>query len=221
MGKHYKQRKHPAKDDLHDQIIGEEVKHIFKEHPNYYISKLEELGFAYHDDEFDPEEIEEATAHPKNANQEYLISFLEGDIPLSTHIITVFLEERRSSTPNYPLFRRYFKEGNKHLLSLLLHGLQLYPVLDELLCDLAFYHEFQPVLEEVVRCYLIACEKQENLEIFGEYVLDFHYATVSSGFDAFNELRNRHPHGTPKRAVIDFLSEMDIKTLNFLQEKDL
>lgn len=218
MGKHDKQKDHPANDDdFQDEITKEEVSHIFKDHLDDYISKLEELGFIYHDDEYDPDEAdeeEESTAQPKNANQEYLISFFEGDLPLSAQTVTVYLEERRSLDPNYPLFRKYFKSGNRQLLSLLLHGLHLYPVLDELLCDLAFYHEFQPVLQHVVDNYLIACEKQANIEVFGGFVLDFYYATAMVGYDAFHELRNRHHQGTSKRAVIDFLSEIESSNKN-------
>jgi len=214
MGKHDKQKDHSANEATGDETTGERVERIFKDHPNDYIQKLEELGFVYHEDEFDPDDEEESTAQPENANQEYLVSFFKGDIPLSAHTVTVFLEERRSSRPNYPLLRKYFKSGNRQLLSLLLHGLYLYPVLDELLCDLAFFHEFQPVLQSVVDLYLIACEKQENLEVFGAFVLDFYYATTSDGYNAFYELKKMYPHGTAKRAVIDFLSEIEISNNN-------
>lgn len=219
MGKHDKQKDHPADDDdFHNEITKDEVSHIFKDHPDDYISTLEELGFVYHDDKYEPDEKEESTAQPKNANQEYLISFFKGSIPLSAQTITVFLEERRSPHPNYPLFRKYFRSGNRQLLSLLLHGLHLYPVLDELLCDLAFYHEFHPVLQAVIDHYLIACEKQGNLEVFGEFVLDFYYATSLDGYDAFHELRRRHPYGTSKRAVIDFLREVESSNNNQMVE---
>lgn len=214
MGKHDKHKGHPANDDPNDEITGERVSHIFKNHPNDYISKLEDIGFSYHDDEYDSDEKEELTARPQNANQEHLVSFLEGDIPLSSRTVTAFLEERRSPRPNYPLFVKYFKSGNKQLLSLLLHGLSLYPVLDELLCDLVFFHEFQPILQTVIDYYLIACEKQDNNQVFGEFVLDFYYATISDGYNAFHELKKIYPHGTTKRAIVDFLSEIEMSNNN-------
>jgi len=189
MGKHDKQKDHPANDDPNDEITGKRVSNIFRDHPIDYISKLEDIGFVYHDEENNPDEKEELTARPQNANQEYLVSFFEGDIPLSSQTVTAFLEERRRPRPNYPLFRKYFKSGNKQLLSLLLHGLSLYPVLDELLCDLVFYHEFQPILQTVIDHYLIACEKQENSQVFGEFVLDFYYATVVDGYNALYDLK--------------------------------
>jgi len=209
MGKHDKQKGHSANDDPNDGITGKRVSQIFEDHPTDYISKFQDIGFVYHDDEYDPEEKEESTVRPQNANQKYLVSFFEGAIPLSSQTVTVFLEERRSPRPNYPLFRKYFKSGNKQLLSLLRHGLYLYPVLDELLCDLTFYHEFQPILQTVIDHYLIACENQENLDAFGGFVLDFYYATAANGYNAFHELKSRHPYGTAKRAVIDFLGEIE------------
>jgi hypothetical protein len=214
MGKHDKQKDHPADHYLNDETMGERVRHIFEDHPNDYISKLEDIGFVYHDDEYSPEEKEELATAPKNANQEYLVSFFEGDIPLTSQTVTTFLEVRRSPCPNYPLLRKYFKSGNKKLLSLLLHGLYLYPVLDELLCDLAFFHEFEPILQTVVEHYLIACEKQENPQVFGEFVLDFYYATAPDGYNAFNELKKIYLHGTAKRAIIDFLGEIESSNKN-------
>ena len=44
-------------DDLDNDIIRDEVERVFKRHPHDYISKLEELGFEYYDD--DEEDIEE------------------------------------------------------------------------------------------------------------------------------------------------------------------
>ena len=62
-------------DDINSEIIRDEIERVFKKHPHDYISKLEELGFEYYDDnEEDIEEQEEALAEPKNLNQEYLVS---------------------------------------------------------------------------------------------------------------------------------------------------
>lgn len=115
-------------DTLNTEILRDEVSRIFKDHPDNYIEKLEELGFTYYDDETDEEEQEEATARPVNANQEYLDAFFDGKIPLSDQTVEIFLKERRNPDPNLPLFRKRFKYANKHLLALLLRGLHLYPV---------------------------------------------------------------------------------------------
>lgn len=196
-------------DDLDDEITGDEIKRIFKNHPHDYIAKLEEIGFIYHDDDIDEEELEEAKARPLNTNQEYLVSFFNGDIALSEKTVEIFLEERRSSNPNFPLIRRYFKQANKYLLSLLLQGLHHYPVCQELLSDLSFFHEFQNILGNVIDHYLIACKKQQDLEAFSELALDFYYATDPEGYDALHALKEIYPLGSDKRNVIDFLIEIE------------
>lgn len=209
MAKHDKPKDPPDNDDLENEIIRDEVSQIFKKHPDDYISKLEELGFTYHDDDYDEEEQEEAIAKSLNNNQEYLVSYFNGDTPLSEKTLEIFLEERRSPAPNFPLIRKYFRQTNKHLLSLLLHGLNQYPVLDELLTDLAYFHEFQNILSTVIKHYTIACDEQENLETFSELAMDFYYATLADGYDALYALREKYPVGSDKRKVIDFLNEIE------------
>ncbi len=209
MAKHDKEKDPPDTDDLDAEITRDEVNRIFKEHPDDYISKLEELGFTYHDDDYDVEEKEEAVAKPENKNQEYLVSFFDGEVALSDKTVEFFLEERRRPAPNYPLFRKYFKQANKNLLSLILHGLHHYPALDELLSDLAYFHEFQNILSTLIESYTVACDLQDNLEAFSELAMGFYYATVADGYDALYALNERYPVGNEKREVIDFLNEIE------------
>jgi len=219
MGKHDKQKDHNENDSLDDDSIRDDVTRIFKDHPKEYISKLEGIGFVYHDDENDGEEQEEAVAKPENKNQEYLVSFFNGNIPLSEETVEIFLEERRNPTPNYPLFRKYFKQANKHLLSLILYALHHYPVLDELLSDLAYFHEFQNILSMVIEHYSIACDEQGNLETFAEVAMDFYYATLADSYDALYALKERYPVDSAKSTVIDFLN--DIEDAGVDEEDDL
>ncbi|GAB6193993.1 hypothetical protein [Desulfocastanea catecholica] len=209
MGKHDKHNDHNENDDFESNSTLDEVSRIFKDHPGDYISKLEEMGFAYHDDEIDEEEQEEAVAKPENKNQKDLVSFLKGDIPLSDEIVEKFLEERRCPDPNCPLFRKYFRQANKHLLSLISHGLQRDPVLVELLNDLTYFHEYQNILSTVINHYTIACDVQENLETFSELAMDFYYATLADGYDALYALKERYPIGSGKRTIVDFLKEIE------------
>ena len=127
MGKRDKVTDHNENYDLQSNSTVDEVSRIFKEHPRDFVSKLEEIGFAYHDDGPDEEEQEEAVAKPENKNQKELVVFFDGGIPLSEEIVGKFLEERRRSDFNFPLFRRYFRQANKRLLSLILHGLHRNP----------------------------------------------------------------------------------------------
>lgn len=210
MTTHKKEENYPDSDQLDDELTSDQVKRIFKSHPKDYHAKLEEMGFKFvDDDEFDQEEQEEAIAKPLNSNQRYLVSYFNGEIPLCPNTIEIFLEERRCAEPNYPLFRKYFKSSNKHLLSLILNGLQLYPVSDDCLSDLAYFHEFKGILRTLVDHYMIAFEKQKNLEAFSNMVQDLYYCTEPDGFDAFYELRERFPVGTRKRAIIDFIEEAE------------
>ena len=209
MSKNNKNQDSIENDFLDDEITSDEVRRIFNNHPDDYIAKLEEIGFVYYDDESDHEEQEEAEAHPHDSNQEYLVAFFNGKISLAEQTVAIFLEERRSPDPNFPLMRRYFKQANKHLLSLLLHGLHHYPVSDELLADLAYFHEFQNILSILIDHYTVACDKQQNLEVFSDLVMDFYYATSPDGYDAFHALREIYPIGSDKRKVIDFLYEVE------------
>lgn len=194
--------------DYDYQIIHDEVVRIFKEKPHDYISELEKLGFEYCDDEIDLEEQEEILATPKNPNQEYLVSYLDGDIPLSDTSIAIFLEERNSLTPNFPLLRKYFKSANSNLLALLINGLERDHLSEELLSDLAFFHGFHNQLKLLIKYYSQACEQQENLDAFSKLAMDFYDAVLPDGFNAYHALCDVFLDGTDKRKVIDFLIEV-------------
>ena len=209
MAKHHKPKDHSLNGDLDDEIIRDQVDQIIKKYPKDHISKLEEIGFVYHDDEKDEEELEEEAAKPLNANEEYLVSFFDGEIPLSDETCEIYLEERRNPNQNYPLVRKYFKSGNKNLLSMILHGLDLFPVSEELLSDLAFFHEYYGMLQILVDRYMTACENQENLEAFSELVMEFYYSIGSDEYNVLYALIKKFSVGTNKRKVIDFLIEIE------------
>jgi hypothetical protein len=118
------------------EIIHEKVKEIFRDHPKDYIAKLEELGFTYFEDDEDREEIEERNARPENRRQRDLVAYFEGKKGLSEEIFESYCAEKDAEYPNYPLIRKYFKEANKNLKSLLLYGLDDYPGRIDFLNDL-------------------------------------------------------------------------------------
>jgi hypothetical protein len=209
MGKHDKHKDHNENDDHESDSTVDEVIRIFKEHPKDYISRLEEIGFVYHDDKLDEEEQEESIAKPENKNQRDLVAFFNGEISLSDEIVEKYLEEMRCPDPNYPLFRKHFRQANKQLLSLILHGLTRNPVLVELLSDLTYYHEYQNILTTVIEHYTLACDLQENLETFSEIAMDFYYATSADGYDALYALKERYPIDSEKRGIVDFLNEIE------------
>ena len=206
MGK--KKDKDSVLDDyekLTNEIIRDKVNDIFRNHPKDYITKMEELGFEYFEDDNDGEELEERNAKPENQRQRYLVSYFENKKKLSKEIFESYSEEKAAENPNYPLIRKYFKEANKNLKSLLLYGLDNYPGRIDLLSDLSFFHEFENILSTLISYYIRACVDQQNLETFSELAKDFYYSTSPNGYDALYALRELFEPGTDKRKIIEFL----------------
>ena len=194
---------------LKTEITRDKVNEIFRSHPKDYIAKMEELGFEYFEDDDDCEEIEESNAQPENQRQRFLVAYFEGRKKLSKKIFESYSEEKTTENPNYPLIRKYYKEANKNLKSLLLYGLDNYPGRIDLLSDLAFFHEFENILNILITYYTQACIDQGNLETFSELAKDFYYSTNPDGYEAYYALRELFEPETDKRKIIDFLIAED------------
>jgi hypothetical protein len=190
---------------LKNEIIRDKVNEIFRNHPKDYIAKMEELGFEYFEDDDDYEEIEERNARPENQRQRDLVAYFENKKKLSKKIFESYSEEKAAESPNYPLIRKYYKEANKNLKSLLLYGLDNYPGRIDLLSDLSFFHEFENILSILITYYTQACVDQENLDTFAELSKDFYYSTNLDGYEAYYALRELFAPDTDKRKIIDFL----------------
>lgn len=206
MGK--KKDKDSVLDDyekLTNEIIRDKVNDIFRNHPKDYITKMEELGFEYFEDDDDYEDIVERNARPENQRQRDLVAYFENKKKLSKKIFESYSEEKTAENPNYPLIRKYFKEANKNLKSLLLYGLDNYPGRIDLLSDLSFFHEFENILNILITYYTQACIDQGNLDTFSELAKDFYYSTNSDGYEAYYALRELFEPETDKRKIIDFL----------------
>ena len=181
----------------------EQVNKIIKEHPDNYIEKLEEIGFEWFDDEWDEEEEEEQAAVPQTKNQEVLVSFFEKGGPLTNELVDDFRAEKYADEPNYPLFRRYFKQINSNLKNLILWGLDKYPTDSGLLDDPSFFQEFDNVLSELINRYKTACLQEEDLDRFDTLAQDFYMSTIEFGFDAYYELKEMFEKDTEKKYIID------------------
>jgi hypothetical protein len=190
---------------LKNEIIRDKVSEIFRNHPKDHIAKMEELGFAYFEDDDDYEEIEERNAKPENQRQRELVAYFEDKKKLSKKIFESYSEEKAAENPNYPLIRKYYKEANKNLKSLLLYGLDNYPGRIDLLSDLSFFHEFENILRILITYYTQACVDQGNLDTFSELAKDFYYSTNPDGYEALYALRELFGPETDKRKIIDFL----------------
>jgi hypothetical protein len=190
---------------LKNEIIRDKVSEIFRNHPKDHIAKMEELGFEYFEDDDDYEEIEERNAKPENQRQIELIGYFENKKKLSKKIFESYSEEKTAENPNYPLIRKYYKEANINLKSLLLYGLDNYPGRIDLLSDLSFFHEFENILSILITYYTQACVDQGNLDTFSELAKDFYYSTNPDGYEALYALRELFGPETDKRKIIDFL----------------
>jgi len=205
MGKKDKDSVLDDYEKLKNEIIRDKVNEIFRKHPKDYISKMEELGFEYFEDDDDSEEIEERNAKPANQRQRDLVAYFENKKKLSKNIFESYSAEKAAENPNYPLIRKYYKKANQNLKSLLLYGLENYPGRIDLLFDLSFFHEFENILSTLISYYTRACVDQQNLETFSELAKDFYYSTSPDGYEALYALRELFEPETDKRKIIDFL----------------
>ena len=192
-------------ENLQREIIRDRVKEVFKKNPADYIDGLEEIGFSWYDDNYPSEEDEEDAAVPENDNQQKLIDYFDGKTEFSQSLINLLHNERNSEKPNYPLIRKYFRAGNARLKALLLHGLEPNPTSLELLSDLAFFHDFNDILPELIEHFTRGCLLETDRQNFSELVEEFHYSTERDDYDALLTLRNMFDEDSDKRKIIDFL----------------
>jgi hypothetical protein len=200
--------KNPVLDDdenPQNEIIRNKVNDIFRHHPKDFIARMEELGFEYFEDDDDTEEREERNAKPENQRQRELVAYFQNKTKFSKEIFARYSEEKAADNPNSSLIRKYFREANKNLKSLLLYGLDNYPGRIDLLFDLSFFHEFENILSILIRYYTQACVGQGNLDTFSELAKDFYYSTSPDKYEAYYALRELFAPEKDKRKIIDFL----------------
>jgi len=197
---------------LKNEIVREKVAEVFKKNPENYREELENLGFQWFDDDYPDEIEEENNAVVQNENQETLVAYFDGHLELSDTLLDIFLAEKEADDPNYPLFRKYFRQGNPHLKSLIYRGLEKDPTDTGFLSDLAFFHEFHPMLEELIGFYRKACELTDDSETFLELAEDFHFSTFPDGYDAYHALKEVYGPETTKGMIIDQLIQAEQET---------
>ncbi len=188
-----------------NEIVIDNVNEVFKNNPENYKEELAKLGFQWFEDDYPDEIQEEDNAVPENKKQEFLVAYFNGDAELSNSVIEAFLAEKLSAKPNFALIRRYFRHGNQHLKSLIHRGLEINPTDIGFLNDLSFFHEFHPMLGELIRYYTDACRLQQDLETFSELAQDFYYNTAPDGYEAYDALKEIYGSDTQKGMIIDHL----------------
>jgi hypothetical protein len=194
---------------IKNELVTERINEIFRTKPEYYRTELAMLGFEWLDDDYPDEVEEENNAAPENKDQELLVAYFNGEVELSDELMEVFLKEKLSNRPNYALLRRYFRQGNGNLKTLIYHGLEIDPTDDGFLNDLSLIHEFHPMLGELIERYTEACKIQEDLDSFSELAQDFFYNTTLDGYEAYHALKEIYGSDTPKGKVIDSLVYME------------
>ena len=184
-----------------------QVTEVFKKDQKDWSKHLEELGFTWVDDEDDSEEVEEQNAKPANQNQQTLVDFFESHSPPTIDLLELFLSEKELEAPNYPLFRRYFKQGNCNLKSLISFGLEKSPSHAGLLADLSFFHWIHGILGELIEKYLIACDFEKDPGKLEELIRDFYYHTVDDGYEALYELKQRYDANSEIGKIVRRISD--------------
>ncbi|MBW1782673.1 MAG: hypothetical protein JRL30_18255 [Deltaproteobacteria bacterium] len=206
-----KDKKNPIDEykKLKNEIVREKVKEVFRKNPENYREELAKLGFQWFDDDYPDEIEEENNAVVQNENQGTLVAYFDGHLEFSNAFLDIFSGEREAAEPNYPLFRKYFREGNSNLKSLIYRGLEKDPTDIGFLSDLAFFHEFHPILGELIKFYTMACELTDDSETFIELAEDFQTHTFPDGYDAYHALKEIYGSETTKGMIIDQLIQAE------------
>ncbi|MDZ7698727.1 MAG: hypothetical protein U5R49_17975 [Deltaproteobacteria bacterium] len=194
---------------LKNEILSEKIEEVFKTNSENYREELSKIGFEWSDDDYPDEIEEENSAVAQNQNQERLLAYFHGEIAFSDTLLDIFLTEKNAAEPNYPLFRKYFRQGNSNLKALIYRGLEKDPTDTGFLSDLAFLHEFHPMLKELIALYSRACELAEDSETFLELAEDFHLNTFPDGYDAYHALKEAYGPDTTKGMIIEHLIQAE------------
>lgn len=143
----------------------------------------------------------------ENLNQEWLTSYLDGNINFHVGLIDAYLDETNADSPNYELFHHYFRRGTPNLKRLLLACLDRYPSDPALLNDLAYAHEYAFMLEELADCYRRACRLETDPDVFAELAEGYFFNTIPDDFDAFYDLHMLFQDDPQKLAIVEYLIE--------------
>ena len=193
--------------DIKNQLLMDKVSDAIKKDPKNWKNNVEEIGFTWTDDSQDEIE-EEKNAYPQNVNQEYLVAYFEEQVKFDSMLIEIFIKEIESETPNYPLFRKYFKTGNTRLVHLLISGLSGLPTNQVLLSGLGYFHENKNILSKIIDAYIGACKKEDNIIRFRELCLDFVNDTNANGYDAIAELKPIFQDNEEKLEIFESITKM-------------
>jgi hypothetical protein len=196
--------------------VREALKTISRQDMN---AKLLEMGFEYVEEERDDtEKYEENNATPVNKRQEVIVKYFEHKCDLSPDVIQNFLIEIENEEPNYPLLRKYFKQGGTHIVKLLQDSLVLYPRRESLLNALAYFSVYNNnIFSNLIKAYNFACKTELDLKLFKEIVKSFYMNVSAYNYDVFLSLKELCKDNKQKLNILievekDFAEEIDVKT---------
>jgi len=177
-------------------------------HRSERYSKLVELGFEYIEEEDDRiEKQEEDNAKSLNNRQKTLVKYFEGQFCLSLDIIEQFILEIEGEDTNYPLLRKYFKQGGNSILELLKQALVIYPLRESLINAFVFLNEHNNVFSELISAYTNACKKEESISSFEDLVRGFYMNASKHDYDVFLSLREICKKNQQKLEIISKVEE--------------
>lgn len=182
-------------------------------------AKLLEMGFEYVEEERDDtEKYEENNATPVYKRQEVIVKYFEHKCDLSPDVIQNFLIEIENEEPNYPLLRKYFKQGGTHIVKLLQDSLVLYPRRESLLNALAYFSVYNNnIFSNLIKAYNFACKTEHDLKLFKKIVKSFYINVSAYNYDVFLSLKELCKDNKQKLNILieiekDFAEEIDVKT---------
>lgn len=193
------------------------VREIFKNAPKQdRYSQLLEMGFEYvEEEEYNSEKHEEYNAKPLNTRQKIIVKYFEKQSSLSSNIINNFILEIENEETNYPLLRKYFKQGGDHILKLLQEALMIYPCKESLLNAFAYFNEYNNVFSELIKIYNVACKEEEDINLFQKLVRSFYINASEQNYDIFISLKELCKNDKQKLNVLnkigrEFKAEIDV-----------
>jgi hypothetical protein len=184
--------------------------------PHNMIEEIEKLGYEWCvDDADDADEIaEEKAARPANEKEKRLMAFLEGRAEPDDEITALWRQETQKADASVTLWRWCFRAGSAQLKKLILFGLDAHPCDQILLMQLAFFHEFAPLHQEILARYARACDQEAGPKNFSALAQDFDEVADSFDYDALEALRERYAGNPSKSAMITALLDERAKHEN-------
>ncbi|QEP41934.1 hypothetical protein D5085_01505 [Ectothiorhodospiraceae bacterium BW-2] len=139
----------------------------------------------------------------QNETKEYLTAYFNGHIAYNSDMLEAMRHDIYRNIAKFDFYEQYLIAGNPRILHLILEGLAARPDSPLLLELLLFFHQFHPILPQLIGCYTQAFLQNNDDEDLFEMALDFIEATAENGYDAMAQLRVLFANNTNKLQLLD------------------